>query len=204
MKRTAGSSRRARDHCLPGTPAADEMCLQSTEDAGSPPETEKGPTDPPPLCPPPLGWGVFHLRPYSLVEGQSSQVKGQGSNTHRAGSPGTSGHRALGCHPRGSGGPGSQQGSPRGQIWMSAPSPPTETFLSKHRPGSQPGRAAPIPADRWERGPDRACHCPSVLRPQAVATGRRPARPTWAQPFGIPEPSSLLTVVMTNLGVFLY
>lgn len=58
------------DHSLPGTPAADEMCLQRTKDAGSPPETGKGPTDPLPLRPPPLGWGVFHLRPYSLVEGQ--------------------------------------------------------------------------------------------------------------------------------------
>lgn len=145
MKRKTGSSRRAMDHSLPGTPAADEMCLQSTEDAGSPPETGKGPRDLPPLRPPPLGWGVFHLRPYSLVEGQRSQVKGQGSNTHRAGSPDTSGHRTLGCHPRGSGGPGSQQGSPRGQIWMSAPSPPTETFLSKHRPGSQAAEPLPFP-----------------------------------------------------------
>lgn len=74
---------------------------------------------------------------------------------------------------------GSQQGSPRGQIWMSATSPPTKTFLSKHRPGSRAARLAeplPFPQTDESTAPTRACHCPSLeaeLRPvpgpQAVA-----------------------------------
>lgn len=31
---------------LPGTPAADKTCMQSAEDAGSPPETRRGPSRP--------------------------------------------------------------------------------------------------------------------------------------------------------------
>lgn len=77
MKRKASRSRRVMDHSLPGTPAADEMCLQSTEDAGSPPETGQGPTYPPPLCPQPLSWGS--LSSPTIYLGGGSEQPGQGA-----------------------------------------------------------------------------------------------------------------------------
>lgn len=94
---------------------------------------------------------------------------------------------------------------------MSAARPPTKTFLSKHRPGGQAGQATPIPADRREHGPDQRLPLlqlagkakASVSGTEAVAMGRSATRPTWKQVLGIPEPSSLLTMVRADLWVFL-
>lgn len=60
-------------YSLPGTPAADETCMQSAEDAGSPPETGRGPADPPPPGP----GGVFYSQTLRLSEG-GPQQPGQG------------------------------------------------------------------------------------------------------------------------------
>lgn len=157
MKRKAGSSRRAMDHkpsrhtCRRRDVSAEHQgCRKSTRD-------RKGPNRSATPSPPTPGLGSLSSQTIQL----GGRSEGQGSNTHRAGSPDTSDHRALGCHPRGSGGPGSQQGSPRGQIWMSAPSPPTETFLSKHRPGGQAAEPLPFPQTDGSVAPTEPATAPA-------------------------------------------
>lgn len=57
------------NHSLPGIPAIYQTYLQTTEDAGSPPETGRGLAHPPP----PRAEGVFYSQTIQLSEGGSEQ-----------------------------------------------------------------------------------------------------------------------------------
>lgn len=123
---------------------------------------------------------------------------------------GTSGHRTLGLHPPGSGGPGKAAKAAHGARFGCAllTHPLQHPLKAQARlPGWPSHSRSRSQMGAWPL-PEPAASLDAKLRPlsgtRAATVERGTTRPTQERPPRIPKPSSLLTMVAANLWVSLH